>query len=103
MSHYIYIKFLKMTFKNFRFIFLISAGLFCEQAFTQNPINWTNEQLIEPSDLAAIINSKKDIPLIFSVGPGATIPYSKDIGTLKEAKNLKKFKDQIANLPKETK
>jgi hypothetical protein len=37
------------------------------------------------------------------VGPGATIPYSRDIGMVKETENLKKFKDQLADLPKESK
>jgi len=92
-----------MTFKKSGFIFLVSAALICDQSLAQKPVNWTNEQLAEPSELAATINSKKDIPLIFSVGPGAKIPYSIDIGPVKEDENLKKFKNQLAHLSKETK
>ena len=92
-----------MILRTLKFIFLISAGLICERTFPQNPVNWTNNQLISPSELATTIKSKKDVPIIFSVGPGATIPYSKDIGMVKDNENLKKFKEQLANLPKETK
>jgi thiosulfate/3-mercaptopyruvate sulfurtransferase len=102
-----YTLFLRDTFK-MTFIKIIIIGFFfvilsCQKVLAQNPVNWTNEQLIEPADLTATINSKKDIPLLFSVGPGATIPYSKDIGVIKEAENLEKFKDQLANVPKKTK
>ena len=69
----------------------------------QNPVNWTSDQLMEPQELAATIESKKELPLIFSIGPGATIPYSKDIGIIKEEENLKKFKKQLAKLPKDSK
>ena len=92
-----------MILKKLRFILLIAAGVICEQTLAQNPINWTNNQLISPSDLAATIKSKRDVPVIFSVGPGATIPYSREIGMLKENENLNKFKEELTNLPKETK
>lgn len=52
---------------------------FTEIISAQNPQNWTSKQLIEPSDLAAILRNGKSIPIIFSVGPTATIPNSVDI------------------------
>ena len=67
----------------------------------QSRINWTNDQLIEPSELAVAIKANKNLPLLFSVGPDATIPGSKDIGMMKEADNLQKFKDHLANLSKD--
>jgi thiosulfate/3-mercaptopyruvate sulfurtransferase len=73
-----------------------------EQSVAQGRINWTNDQLIDPSELSAAIKSKKNVPVIFSVGPGATIPNSKDIGMVKETENLQKFKDQLSDLPKDT-
>ena len=73
-----------------------------EKSLAQGRINWTNDQLIDPSDLSAAIKSNKNVPVIFSVGPGAIIPNSKDIGMVKETENLQKFKDQLLTLPKNT-
>ncbi len=69
----------------------------------QKPVNWTTDQMIQPSELALTIQSKKDIPLLFSVGPGAIIPGSRDIGMVKEEQNLEKFKSDLSTLPKNTK
>lgn len=69
----------------------------------QNPVNWTNKQLIEPSELAAAIKNQKTAPMIFSVGPAATIPHSIDIGMVKDKPNLDKFKHELNKLPKQTK
>jgi hypothetical protein len=55
---------------------------------------------VEPADLAAKLKANKDLPIIFSVGPGAIIPHSIDIGMVKDEKNLEKFRDQISKLPK---
>lgn len=86
----------------FGLIVLIS-GLFSWQSATaQAPINWTNDQLLQPSDLAATLKDNKEIPLIFSIGPGAIIPHSKDMGMIKEEENMKKFKQELKNLPKDT-
>jgi rhodanese-related sulfurtransferase len=76
--------------------------LTCQKISAQNPVNWTDNQLIEPSELAATIKSGKEIPLIISIGPGALIPHSKDIGMIKEEENMKKFKEQLTDLPKDT-
>jgi hypothetical protein len=74
----------------------------CQKSFAQGRFNWTIDQLIEPSELSATLKSNKNIPIIFSVGPGATIPNSKDIGMIKDAENLQKFKDQLGRLSKDT-
>jgi len=73
-----------------------------QKASAQNPINWKSEDLLEPKELSATIKSDKNIPLIFSIGPGAIIPHSKDIGMVKEAENMQKFKEQLSTLPKDT-
>ena len=73
-----------------------------EKATAQNKINWTNDDLLEPSDLSATIKSNKNVPVIFSIGPGAMIPHSKDIGMIKETENMQKFKDQLSTLAKDT-
>ncbi len=77
--------------------------LISNAALAQNPVNWTNDQLMEPSALVPVLKSGKDIPTIFSIGPGAVIPKSKDIGMIREAQNLKKFKAQLADLPRDSK
>jgi len=75
--------------------------LFCEaSAQNQNPVNWTDDQLMDPSQLAATLKSGKHIPVIFSVGPAATIPHSKDIGMIREEKNLESFKSALKKLAK---
>lgn len=77
--------------------------LIVNNTLAQNPENWTSKQLIEPSELAQVLQSGKDLPVIISVGPGATIPHSIDIGTVKEQENLKKFKKELSIVPKDTK
>jgi rhodanese-related sulfurtransferase len=84
-------------------LILIALGLlsWCN-AQAQAPVNWTSDQLLEPSDLAATLKDNKEIAVIFSIGPGAVIPHSKDMGMIKEEENMKKFKQELENLPKDT-
>jgi len=82
---------------------LVLVFLFVTQkTMAQNPVNWTSDQLIEPSELSATLKTDKTIPMIFSIGPGAIIPHSKDIGMVKDAENMKKFADELTNIPKDT-
>ena len=74
----------------------------CLQMRAQEPVNLTSDQLMEPSDLSAAIKAEKNIPVIFSIGPGAIIPHSRDIGMIKDPENMKKFKDELTTLPKDT-
>jgi rhodanese-related sulfurtransferase len=69
-------------------------------ASAQNPVNWTKDELMEPAALAAILANGKDVPVILSVGPGATIPQSKHIGMTNEDANLASLKKSLAALPK---
>ena len=79
------------------FFFFLGAG-----SYAQGGVSWTNEQLIEPSELSASIKSAKNLPIIFSVGPAAIIPNSKNIGMVKETENLQKLKELLAGLAKDT-
>ena len=88
---------MKKTF--FYFILAITFFSF-QQCSAQKPVNWTPGQLIEPAALAKTIESNKDLPLIYCVGPGVVIPHSIDIGMTNDEKNLAKFKDSINNLPR---
>lgn len=82
-------------------LFCFLLILLSVKAMAQGRFNWTSDQLIEPSELSAIIKSGKNIPVILSVGPGAIIPGSTDIGMVKESDNLKKFKEQLDSLSKD--
>lgn len=66
----------------------------------QNGINWTKDQLLEPQALAATLATGKNLPVIFSVGPGATIPHTVHIGTTNESANLDQLKKKVEVLPK---
>jgi thiosulfate/3-mercaptopyruvate sulfurtransferase len=81
-------------------IFLLIIS--CKNSSVQNPENWTSKQLTEPSELVATLKANKNVPVIFSVGPGAIIPNSIEIGMVKDEKNLAKFQEQISKLPKST-
>ena len=81
-------------------LFVLSTS---QKLWAQNPVNWTNEQLMEPAQLAKTIESGKDIPVIFSVGPGALIPHSISVGPVQEKKNLETFRKELTKLPKDAK
>lgn len=84
------------------FTFLIAAFILFgfQQCKAQKPENWTKDQLIEPATLAKTIESDKDIPLIYCVGPGVVIPHSINIGPTNDDNNLQKFKDSLQNVPR---
>ena len=69
---------------------------------SQNPVNWTNDQLLQPADLSATLKSNKDVPVIFSIGPGSIVPHSREIGMVRDSANLANFKTELAKLPKDT-
>lgn len=76
------------------------ALVFSIAASAQKPENWTKDELMEPADLAQTIQTGKNVPMIYCVGPGAVIPHSVDIGMTREDSNLTKFKAAIGKLPK---
>ncbi len=66
------------------------------------PEPWADSQLMAPSDLAAMINSSfSKKPVIISVGPGALIKGSLDMGPVHEKENLDKLKKQLSQLPQD--
>lgn len=79
-------------------MFVFATLFFILQGRAQNPANWTGEQLLEPAALAQTLTSKKELPAIISVGPGATIPNSIHIGMTNDAGNLAKLKKQLGTL-----
>lgn len=69
-------------------------------AIGQNPVNWSKSQLMEPAQLAAAVQSKQDVPVIISVGPGAVIPGSIDVGSVQEQANLDKLAAKLKAIDK---
>lgn len=83
----------------FVFAFILIGFQQCK-AQQSNPENWTKEQLIEPAALAQTLQSNKNIPLIYCVGPGVVIPHSIDIGMTGDKKNLQKLKESLSKVPR---
>jgi len=79
---------------------VISFGF--HQCKAQKPLNWTKDELIQPAAFAKTIESNKDLPLIYCIGPGVVIPHSIDIGMVKDSQNLQKFKNSISKLSRDT-
>ena len=89
------------TMKNLKLFCLIITLVFFSGLKAQNPENWTKDQLMQPAELAQLLKSGKDLPIIFSVGPGALIPNSKNMGMAKDSINIAKLKKELAVLPKD--
>ncbi|HSN08824.1 MAG TPA: hypothetical protein VLS85_07290 [Hanamia sp.] len=83
----------------FVFAFILIGFQQCK-AQQSNPENWTSDQLIEPSALAQTLQSNKNIPLIYCVGPGVVIPHSIDIGMTGDKNNLQKFRESLSKVPR---
>jgi hypothetical protein len=81
----------------FVFAFILIGFQQCK-AQQSNPENWTKEQLIEPAALAQTLQSNKNIPLIYCVGPGVVIPHSIDIGMTGDKNNLQKLKESLSKV-----
>jgi hypothetical protein len=73
----------------------ISIALFTIQSRAQINANWTDKQLMEPSELAGIINNHDDSIIIISVGPFNSIPGSIHVGMVSEQQGLDKLKAQL--------
>ena len=86
-----------------KFLFVVVVLFFSIKSQAQNPINWTADQLMKPSELSNSITTKKDIPLIISVGPGAVIPNSIDAGMSSKPEGLEKLKTQLRQTDKDRK
>jgi thiosulfate/3-mercaptopyruvate sulfurtransferase len=86
-------------------LILICAGFIAFVKYPGKSANkepWTEKQLMAPADLAAILNSPTTSkPIVFSVGPGALIKGSRDMGPAHEKENLEKFRQALNGLPKD--
>ncbi len=83
-------------------LLMVTSLVFISFKKQQREEPWKQEQLLNPSELAKTINATKaKQPYIYSIGPGATIKSSIDIGTAQDMKNLNKLKQQLSRLPKD--
>lgn len=63
---------------------------------------WKPDQLMEPADLASVIrHPEKPQPHIISIGPGAVIKDSYDIGPTSEKANLMKLQNHLDTLQRD--
>jgi hypothetical protein len=63
---------------------------------------WRPDQLLAPADLAKTIgDAGARQPLIISIGPGAIIKGSIDIGPGRDTANIAKLRQRLSELPKD--
>lgn len=69
----------------------------------KEPEPWTQEQLMQPEQLAMLINdeNKTNDPVIFNIGPSGAIKGSIEIGFVNDNKGLKKLQTKLGNLAKD--
>lgn len=79
-------------------ILFISPGCL----FAQKENNWTADQLMAPADLAKSIVNHEPLPIIISIGPGAIIPHSIDVGMVSDEGNMQEFINTISKLDKDS-
>jgi hypothetical protein len=84
----------------FAIAFIVSA--FQRVSVQKRDEPWTKQQLLEPSDLAEVLNNPNSPqPIVYSIGPQAIVKNSIDIGPAQEKEYLEKLKQQLSRLPKD--
>ncbi|WZL89430.1 rhodanese-like domain-containing protein [Salinimicrobium sp. 3283s] len=63
---------------------------------------WSQQQLLEPSELVQILENSEDSLIIFSLGAGGIIPGSKDTGPSGEKESLNNLRQELETLPKDS-
>ena len=82
------------------FAIFIASVLF--QSFTNGSEPWSQKQLMQPADLAKVINDgNKEHWQILSVGPSAIIKTSVDIGQCRNTSNVADLKSYLNKQPKD--
>jgi hypothetical protein len=84
-------------------VLILISLLLTAESKAQNSGNWTERQLMEPSDLAKAIMADLDLPVVISVGPGAIIPSSVHVGMVNTMEGLDKLKTQLKSVNKNKK
>jgi hypothetical protein len=63
---------------------------------------WSQQQLLEPSELVQLLENSEDSLVIFSLGAGGIIPGSKDTGPSGEKESLNNLRQELEKLPKDS-
>ncbi|MCX2839554.1 rhodanese-like domain-containing protein [Salinimicrobium sp. MT39] len=63
---------------------------------------WSQQQLLEPSELVHLLENSEDSLVIFSLGAGGIIPGSKDTGPSGEKESLNNLRQELETLPKDS-
>ena len=83
-------------------LFVFSLALTSCSTAQNNKEPWSDKQLMQPSELAKILNdSSAQISLIYNIGPAGLIKNSIDIGEGKNKQNIEKFRKELIKLPKD--
>ncbi len=87
----------------FVFLYSIIALIVSSCSYAQNSKEpWTEKQLLNPADLAKILNdAKSKKPILLSIGFGGGIKSSKETGATKEKEGIENLKKELAKLPKD--
>jgi len=81
---------------------IITSLVFTSFKQQQQVEPWSPKQLLDPADLAKTLNDPKaKQPIVYSIGPVATIKGSVDIGPAQDKTNLDKLREQLSKLPKD--
>lgn len=81
---------------------LVSSLILTSYRKAEKDEPWRQEQLLAPADLAKDLSSSSaEKQYVYSVGPGATIKGSINIGPAQDKENLDKFRQQLSKLPKD--
>ena len=88
------------TAPTFRTLLVLVLFMLSKNAFSQNPVNWTKEQLLEPQELAQALQANKNVPVIISVGPGGLIPGSIAVGPVQDKDHLDKLAKELKAVDK---
>jgi len=86
--------------------FLVAGAALLLSSFHSRNSNdepWTEAQLMNPAELQQRLTDKTmPAPLVLSIGPGAIIKGSEDMGAAHEDSNMTKLKQRLASLPRNT-
>jgi hypothetical protein len=96
---------LKQALFFFMFAFLANAatGQTMTVPSVARPNTWTQAELIEPVDLASILNdSKRKQPLIYNIGIVDDIKGAKNVGKASDKANLQQLQKSLAGVSRNT-
>ncbi|MEX1188221.1 MAG: rhodanese-like domain-containing protein [Bacteroidia bacterium] len=94
------IQLIKRTLLTLVIIATVITGFNCSASSSEGE-PWKPEQLMDPATLAARIESGKDVPILFNIGPSGIIKNAIDIGPGQDAENVEKLKSQLSKLAKD--